>query len=238
MTDRNRKTTFIFHSYLNSFEYLYQDAEYLHQIASKTEMAKAFERVRLRRTALLLYVFSLEGLINRALDRFIPQHLREFILEREDRFGVEDKWLFLPLLVSEKETFDTSKYPWSHFAELISIRNDFVHPKHDRPAYYRAITSHEWEPLPWNQIPEDLGAKETDVIYRQARIPKDPHAIRPEHIDRVKKVVDDTVAELDRLLGGKITQNNWLHKDEMKLIYPPDAKLDDLASLPSKKRAG
>jgi len=237
MSDRNRTTSYIFRSYVNSFAYLYQDAEYLHQIANKPELAKTFELVRLCRTALLLYVFSLEGLINRALDHFMSQHLREFILERENRFGIEDKWLFLPLVVSEKETFNTSKYPWSHFAELISVRNDFVHPKHDRPVYYRAITSHVWEPLPWNQIPDDLDAKETDLIYRQTRIPKDPYAIRPDHIDRVKKVVDDIVAELDRLLGGRITENNWLRKDEMNLIYPPDAKLVDLASIPSNKKA-
>ena len=182
--------------------------------------------------------FCLEGLINRAIDYFTPKHLREFILEREDRFGIEDKWLFLPLVVSGIETFDTSKYPWSHFTELVSIRNDFVHPKHDRPAYYKAISSHKWETLPWNKIPHGLGIKEKEVIYRQTRIPKDPYAIRIEHIDMVKKVVDDTVIELDRLLGGKITQNDWLHIDEMKLVYPPNATLNDISSQNPKIKAG
>jgi hypothetical protein len=237
MTDEKHKTTFVLQTHVNSFHYLYQDAEYLHQMAKKPEMAKIFERVQLCRTALLLYTFSLEGLINRSLDHFLPQHLHEFILEREDKFGVEDKWLLLPLLISQKESFDKSRYPWSQFAELIKIRNDFVHPKHERSAYYRAITSHEWEPLPWDEIPEDLNVKETEVIYRQTRIPKDPYAIRPEHLDTVKKVVDDTIIELDRFLGGKITQNNWLHNDEMKLIYPPNANLNDLTSLPPKQKA-
>jgi len=237
MAEENSQPTFIFRSYVNSFAYLYQDASYLHEISKKPAVAKSFERVQLCRTALLVYVFSLEGLINRALDFFTPAHLREFVLKREDRLGIEDKWQLLPLVVSEKETFDISKYPWSHFSELVSIRNDFVHPKHDRPAYYKAVSSHDWKPLSWKEIPKDLSIREKDVIYRQTQIPKDPYAIRPEHIDKVKKVVDDTVMELDRLLGGKITQNDWLHKDEMKLIYPPNAKLDDLSVL-SKKKTG
>jgi hypothetical protein len=238
MVDKNNQTTFIFRSFVNSFAYLYQDAEYFHQVADRPELANSFEQVRLCRTALLLYIFSLEGLINRALDHFIPQHLRDFIMEREDRFRIEEKWLLLPLLVSEKETFDKSKYPWSHFSELVSIRNDFVHPKHDRPAYYKAITSHEWTALKWNEIPKGSKIKESEVVYRQTRIPRDPYALRPEHMDTVKKIVDDTVAELDRLLGGKITENNWFRSDQMTLIFPPNAKLDDLASLPVKKKAG
>jgi len=238
MSEQNPKQPFIFRSFVNSFHYLYQDAEYLHQTAKKPEMADTFERVRLCRTALLLYIFSLEGLINRAMDHFLPRHLHDYFLEREEKFGIEDKWLLLPLLVSEKEAFDKSRYPWSHFAELIGVRNDFVHPKHDRPAYYRAITSNRWEPLPWNEIPKDLGVKEADVVYRQTQIPKDPYAIRPEHIDRAKKIVDDAIAELDRLLGGKIFKKDWLRSDEMTLIYPPNAKLSDLPSKVPKQGAG
>jgi len=238
MSKQNPKQPFIFRNFVNSFHYLYQDAEYLYQIAQKPEMADNFEQVRLCRTALLLYIFCLEGLINRAIDHFLPGQLHDYFLEREDRFGIEDKWLLLPLVVSEKETFDKSRYPWSHFAELISIRNDFVHPKHDRPAYCRVIASHQWEPLPWNEIPKDLGVRETDVVYRQTQIPKDPYAIRPKHIDKAKRIVDDVVAELDRLLDGKILANDWLRSDEMTLIYPPNAKLNDLPSKAPKQDAG
>lgn len=230
MSKESLKQLFIFRSFVNSFHYLYQDAEYFHQIAKRSEITDSFEQVRLCRTALLLYIFCLEGLINRALDHFLPQHLREYLLEREDRFGIQDKWLLLPLLVSEKETFDKSQYPWSHFTELIAVRNDFVHPKHDRPVYYRVITSHKWEPLPWKEIPRDLGVKETNVVYRQTQIPKDPYAIRPEHIDVTKRIVDDLVVELDRLLGGKILADNWLQSDQLSLVHPPGANLGDLPS--------
>ena len=238
MSDQNPKQPFILRNFVNSFHYLYQDAMCLHQMAMKPEMADTFERVQLCRTALLLYIFSLEGLINRAIDNFLPGHLHDYFLEREDRFGIGDKWLLLPLLVSEKESFDKSRYPWSHFAELVDVRNDFVHPKHDRAAYYRAITSHRWEPLSWREIPKDLGVKEMNVVYRQTQIPKDPYAVRPEHIDRAKKIVDDVIAELDRLLGGRIFEKDWLRNDEMTLIYPPNAKLSDLPPEVPKQGAG
>lgn len=236
MTDTDDRNIFIFGSYVNSFHYLYQDADYLSQIAHRKEMVDVFERVRLCRTAILLYIFSLEGLINRAMDHFLPERVRDFFLERENKLSAEDKWMLLPMLASEIQSsqFDKSSYPWSHFAELVGLRNDFVHPKHNRRAYYRVITSHNWEPLPWNQIPKDLGVKQGDVVYRQTQIPKDPYAMHPEHVDKVKKVVDDMVAELDRLLDGKVSKDNWYKSDQMQLIYPPNASLNDLPPRPQK----
>lgn len=234
MQTKNDQATFIFRNYVNSFSYLYEDACYLLEFAKKIETSSTVETGRLCRSSLLIFVFCLEALINRALDFFSPTHLREFLLNRENRFRIEDKWLLLPLLVTKKNTFDVSKYPWSHFLELISIRNDYVHPKHNRLAYYKAVSSHEWTTLLPESIPSDSGIKEKDTVYCQTKIPKGPGAIRPEHIDIVKKIVDDTVKELDRLLGGKISQNNWLYTDEMKLIYPPNATLNDLAKLDKK----
>ncbi|HSO13804.1 MAG TPA: hypothetical protein VLT51_15620, partial [Anaerolineales bacterium] len=103
--------------------------------------------------------------------------------------------------------------------------------KHDRPAYYRAIASHNWTPLSWKEIPRKSGIKETELVYRQTQIPKDPYAVRLNHIETAKRVVDDTIAELDKLLDGKISKDNWLKSDQMELIYPAGAKLDDLRIL-------
>ena len=230
--DKDTSKTFIWRSFMNSFHYLYQDAEYLRQLADRKEIAESFDRVRLSRTALLLYILSLEGLINRTMDHFLPEKVHDFFLEREDKFALQDKWLLLPLLVSQDQSlqFDRSGYPWSHFTELVGLRNDFVHPKHDRAVYYRVITLHKLDCLTWKEIPPDLGVKETDVVYRNTQIPKEPYCILPEHVDKAKKVVDDTIAELDRFLGGRIFQNNWHTSDQMTLVYPPDAKLSDLPS--------
>jgi len=127
---------FIFKSFLNSFHYLYQDAEYLHQTALRQEVENSFEHVRLCRTALLLYILSVEGLINRAWDHFLREDLRDFLTSREEKFSLVDKWLLLPSLAKDQQPAqcDESCYPWTHFKELIKIRNDFVHPKYDRPA--------------------------------------------------------------------------------------------------------
>lgn len=226
---------FIFRSFVNSFQYLYRDAEYLQSLAKRPEIAESFGRTQISRTALLLYILSLEGLINRALDYFLPEKYHDFVIEREEKFSIEDKYLLLPLLFSPDLSiqFDKSRYPWSHFSELVRLRNDFVHPKHDRPSYTRAITSHRWEPLSWKEIPSDSKITESDIVYRQTRIPKDPYAILSEHVDIAKKIVDDTVAELNRLLGGKIFQDNWHTTDKMELIYPPGATLNNLPRDPN-----
>lgn len=230
MSKRTKDDDHVFRSPVNNFYYLYSDAEYFNSIAHSAQMQGQFDQYRLCRTAVLLYALSLEAVINRALDHFVPEHLHDYVLDREDRLSVEDKWQLLPLVAQEGRhpTFDRSRYPWSHFAELVRLRNDFVHPKHDRLAYYRVVHSHQWEPLRWNKIPKALGVSEEQIIYRQTRIPKDPYALRPEHIVVVKKVVDDMIKELDTMLGGRITENDWHISDQMQLIHPPVATIDDL----------
>lgn len=227
----SREHPWILHSFINSFYYLYQDAEWLRGLAADTQVAQGFERTRLCRTAVILYAFSLEALINRALDALLPDHLKAFFLEHEERFKVQEKWMLLPLMVNEGHSFNTAAYPWSHFSELIALRNDFAHPKHDRPAYYRLLSNTEFEPLDYDKVPKDSGIRETDVIYRQLRIPRDPYSLLPEHLERVKKVVDDTIAELDRLLAGRLTKGNLLGKDQMRLVYPPGAQFTPPGSL-------
>ena len=220
---------FVFKSFVNSYHYLYQDAEYFQQLATRPEISSSFEAVRLSRTALLLYILSLEALINRAWDHFLPANVHDFFLEREDRYSLEDKWLLLPMLVGNgQDQFDRSRYPWSHFAEMIRIRNEYVHSKHDRPAYYEAVTQKKFRPFPWNAIPDDLPLRETDLIYRQTRVPKDPYSVKAEHVETIRSIVDAMVIELDRLLGGRILKDNWYRNDAMELVYPPGATLNDL----------
>lgn len=236
MTNSNEPDKiFIWRTVINSFHYLYGDAEYLHQLAKSPALAKNFERVRLCRTALLLYILSLEALINRAMDHFLPERSRQFILDREEKFSVEDKWLLLALLSGDPNQLgiDKATYPWSHFAELIRIRNEYVHPKHDRYAYYKANTGTRLDCLDWKEIPQGLGIKESDLIYRQTLIPKDPYCILPEHVDEVKRIVDDSINGLDCLLGNKLLKDNWYRSDRLELFYPPGATIADLPREPT-----
>jgi hypothetical protein len=219
---------FVFKTHVNSFHYLYQDAEHFHALAKSPDAG--FGGVRAARTALLLYILNLEGLINRALEQFLPEPQRQFFLDREERFSLEDKWQLLPLIAGDggPRAFDKSKQVWARFAELIRIRNEFVHPKHDRPAYYEALNSTHLRPLSWKALPEGLPVKETDLIYRQTQIPRDPYAVKGEHVDTAKAAVDAIVSELDSLLGGRVTAGEWHRADGMGLIWPPGATLADV----------
>ena len=218
MTNQN-----LFYTSINSHYYLYSDAEYLHNLAKEQELQETFNKVPLSRTAILLYVFSLEALVNRCLAEFLAEPLRSFVMEREDRFSLQGKWALLPHFAGGIESggFDQSSYPWSHFRELVQLRNDFVHPKHDRKAYYHMPSTGRFEAIDWKQTPREIGIRESELLYRQNRIPKDPYSILPEHVDQVKKVVDDMIGELDRLLKGRVRDENWLSRDSFHPVHPP-----------------
>ena len=214
----------IVRSHLNSYHYFYGDAEALRSLAESN--AGTLDEVRFSRTAILLYVFSLEGLINRALETFLPPGLREYFLEREERLSTADKWLLVPLLAGGRAgTFDRSRYPWNCFTDLISLRNDFVHPKHDRYAYHRWSSDGTIRRLRWDEIPRDSGIPEKDCVYRQIRVPKNPHALEASHALAVKKVVDDMVTELNHLLDGQI-DDGFLHEETLDPVYPLGAEFD------------
>jgi hypothetical protein len=65
-------------------------------------------------------------------------------------------------------------------------------------------------------------------VYRQTLVPKDPYAVRSEHVDTVKKVVDDMIATLDSFLGGALSRDDWMHQDRFEMVYPPGANFSDL----------
>jgi hypothetical protein len=214
----------IVRSHLNSYHYFYEDAEAFRSLAESN--SGTLEEMRFSRTAILLYVFSLEGLINQALETFLPSGLREYFIEREERLSTADKWLLVPLLAAgQTGTFDRSRYPWNCFTDLISLRNDFLHPKHDRYVYHRWSSDGTVRPLPWDEIPRDSGILEKDCVYRQIRVPKDPHALEVSHALAVKKVVDDMVTELNRLLDGQI-DDGFLHEETLDPVYPFGAEFD------------
>lgn len=222
-----KKPRYLIKTAINSFHYLYQDAEYLMSAAKLPNIKGTFEEVRVARSALLLYIFSLEALINRALDHYVPAPVHDFLMDREEKFSTVEKWQLLPLLAATPSTqINLGMYPWNHFVELIKVRNDYVHPKHDRMAYYEAITQRNLKHLDWKSVPEGCGLKDTDLVYRQTKLPKDPYDFRLQQLEIVKKIVDDTIQELDKIFQGRI--NNWARNDQMTLFFPEGAKLDDL----------
>lgn len=225
----DKKTHFLLKTKVNSFHYLYQDAEYLMSAACLPNIKGTFEEVRITRSAMLLYIFSLEGLINRALDNFLQQPIHDFIIDREEKFSTAEKWQLLPLLAAiPPSKIEMGSYPWSHFVELLKVRNDYVHPKHDRMAYYEAVSQTNLKHLEPKDIPEGSRLKEKDLLYGQTKLPKDPYGFRLPQLEIVKKIVDDTVQELDKVLAGRILEDDWARNDQMTLFFPEGAKFDDI----------
>jgi hypothetical protein len=231
---KSKQKTFIAKTVINSFHYLAQDAEFLAQCAAKST---DFDRVRFCRTAVLLYVFSLEALINRCMDHFLPEQHRDFFIERERRLSPVDKFELVPMLVTGR-TFDKSDVAWAKLKELFRMRDDFVHPKHDRTAYLKVLASNVMEPLDPGEQPEELGISDKDLEYATLGIPKDPYSILPEHLARVKDATAEVMQKLNDLLDGRVFHEKWHITDQMELIYPKGASWKDASWSPTSPRYG
>ncbi len=229
-------TRYLMSTVINSFHYLYQDAEYLMSATKLTSVTGSFQVTRICRSAMLLYILSLEGLVNRALDHFVSIPHHDFFVEREERFQLFDKWKLLFLLVPAPSIeIDAAGYPWSHLAELIRIRNDYVHPKHDRKGYYEFSSVHPETKVPkdmralnWKDIPDGAGVKEKDLVYGQTKLPKDPYQLTIDHLQTVKQIVDDCVAKADQLLSGRLSENNWVRTEQMTVFFPPGTTFEEI----------
>lgn len=120
----------IWKSYVNSYKYLYDDAELFHRLSKTDDIG--FKCTQYCRTSIILYILALEGLINRAIGYFLKDNdkIRKFIVGREKDFTLLDKWEMLPLFFSKgQKSFDKSTTPWNYLKELVNIRNDFVYTR-------------------------------------------------------------------------------------------------------------
>ncbi len=219
----------------NSYHLYRTDADFFLSLAKETGHGGSFDATRLSRTAILLYILSLEALVNQALAHYLRGALRDVILEKERSFSLLEKWEMLPKLASEDESrsFDKSAYPWSHLSELNKIRNDYVHPKSHRPYVNQVSAEHKtYSMLEPNQIPDSLEfaddkgrvipVVEKTLRYCQTGVPRDPSQLLPENAEVVRQVVDDTIKELDQLMSGAIEREKFLlGTEEFKIIHPP-----------------
>lgn len=62
---------------------------------------------------------------------------------------------------------------------------------------------------------------ESDIVYRQTRVSKDPYSLMPEDVSKIKSAVDNVIDGLDKLLNGQLKKDNWLNSDKMDMIWPP-----------------
>lgn len=237
MSKRTHNNGYIFISYLNSFHYLTNDGDCLLSLSESAPHNSTFHRVQLARTAALLYIFAFEGFLNRAIGDFLNAEDRDEAMENETRMSILDKLDFLiencPL---SRGSLNKSRYPWSHLKELVSLRNDFVHPKYDRLSVLEAFKGRTFVNLLPNRIPKGLLYKDRKgnskkverktVIYSQSGLPKDPYSFSVEDAKKVRRILIDNLKEVNRLLVGHIT-DKWLHNDTFKLIHPIGGKVSD-----------
>jgi hypothetical protein len=127
-----------------------------------------------------------------------------------------------------EKTFNRGGHLWSKFSELVELRDEFVHPKHERPTYYEYLGAGKLGDLDLKNIPEELNVEPKDLVFQQTQIPKDPYRITIPHVNTAKSVVDEMIDELDKFLGGAIKAGDWLRTDTLTLVYPPGAKLGDM----------
>lgn len=218
---------FLYKTTVNSYAHLVDDANALHSVAKSANLPES-QRPRVCSASFIHYMLSMEALINRVMAEFIPApELRRFILDRERTISTAEKWILSPLLITGA-TFDRGTYPFQHFAELIRVRNEYVHPKHDAVEYREITGKREWRPLTRGNRPPDFGISESDLIWPLTTLPKSSRALEPDHLDTVFKVTADTTKELDRLLGGLILTNDWYRKEVHEWVYPAGQNWDNL----------
>lgn len=230
---------FILASYLNSYHYLWDDADLLLKLARDPRYAKTYWPTQLARSAALLYVMAFEGLMNRALGAFLSKQDREEVLNRERQMSALDKLdELLAKAPMSKGRVDKSCYPWSHLKEVIELRNDYVHPKFGRYSFLELFEGKISVNLLPERIPKGLQCQIEDetspvtitrnhVVYDQTGLPKDPTRFLPEDAGKVRKIIEDNIRKIDNLLDRAFTHDQWMAKDCFKLIYPPGKTLHD-----------
>lgn len=241
---------FIMASQLNSYRYLKTDADLMLELAADPKYARTHRRSQLARSAALLYIVAFEGLMNRALGTFLSQEDKIDFLSQEIELSTLDKLdMLLKKAPTSKGLVDKSRYPWSHLKDVISLRNDYVHPKFKRPSILEVFAGHIAMNLLPDRIPEglkwpanydkpDKEISRRDVVYDQTGLPRDPSSFMIEDAELIRKIVEDNIRNIDDLLGGVISRDGWIESDTFHLIYPPGKTFkDQLPPYPSELQA-
>ena len=249
-----KKDKKIVYSKVNGFQVFYADATALLKIAETIpeQPGIGFQKTIISRTVILLFLFSLEALINRVASQFLvtEKQKKEFLYinkSKNHKRSFESKWLNFPTIYStSNERFNENIYPWNSLKELIQIRNSYVHFKDERLVFYvsdnlpneikQGLNLQKISDLPLNEqniLFNQTPLKEKHLNYPTTKIPVDPYLIKVEDANVTKQVVDDVIKELNRLLDNKLkgTDNgggSWLHSDNLTFISPPYSELNDL----------
>jgi hypothetical protein len=208
---------------VSPFHCLYQDALHFHSQSRLTLMRSEGEASRLARAAMLLYIASAESLVHQAAAELGRPELAAIVADPSRPIPLLDAWRLLPAILGAgpSAAIDPGTAPWPQFAELLSLRDSWAYPgpAESRRAYYRAPSkSSPYEPLLPHQAPPNLPVSPDRIHYPRTGLPRDPYALRPDHLDTVRGVLDAAIDALDRRLDGALTRDNRHRREPVRVL--------------------
>jgi hypothetical protein len=208
---------------VSPFHCLYQDALYFHSQSRLALPRSEGEASRLARAALLLYVASAEALVHQAAVELGRPELASIVADPSRPLPLLDAWRLLPAILGAGPggAIDPAAAPWPQFAELLALRESWAYPgpPESRRAYYRSPSkSAPYEPLLPHQVPPTLPVAADCIHYPRTGLPRDPYALRPDHLDTARGVLDAAIEALDRRLDGALTRDNRHRREPVRLI--------------------
>jgi hypothetical protein len=208
---------------VSPFHCLYQDALHFHSQSRLALMRSEGEASRMARAALLLYVASAEALVHQATVELGRPELASIVADPSRPMPLLDAWRLLPAILGAGPSgvIDPDVAPWPQFAELLALRDSWAYPgpPASRRAYYRSPSkSSPYEPLLPHQLPPTLAVPADRIHYPRTGLPRDPYALRPDHLDTARGVLDAAIDALDRRLDGALTRDNRHRREPVRLL--------------------
>ena len=209
---------------VSPFHCLYSDALDFHS-QSRQMMAKSVPAAsRLARAAILLYIEAVESLIHQAAVELGRPDLAPLVGDATRPLPLADAWKLLPAVVANGSVAsDPDSPPWPQFAELLTLRASWSYPGRaaERRVYYRAAyPGADFEPLQPHQIPPGLDVTADTLLYSRTGLPRDPYALRPQHLDTARSVIDAAINAIDRRIDGALTRDNRHRREPVRPVYP------------------
>lgn len=202
-----RNPDVIFKGHLNHYNLLKHDADMLANLAASNANTPN-QKNSFARSAILLYIVSLEALINRIIDDFWPNSGECETKDEAKKWRTVDKWYNVPLRL-EGKSFDKGSEPYQYLPILFNIRDDFVHAKRDTfqvvwDAYHNQESNRK-----------EMYQSAAQPMYSQIGLIKAPSEWIASDAKRIKSVTEELVSHLRCLLKDRIT-DKWLSSDELK----------------------
>ncbi len=210
---------------ISPFHCLYSDALDFHNQSRLMINRSVPSAGRLARASLLLYIASAKALVHQAAVELARPDLAQIIGDPDRPISLANAWRLLPSVVGSGQlSGDPATPPWPQFAELLALEASWTYPgsPSGRCAYYRApYQGADYEPLQPHQVFPALGVRADSLQFPRTGLPRDPYALRPQHLDTIRGVLDLAIETLDRKLEGALTRDNRHRREPVRVIHPP-----------------